>query len=69
MIVAMRKLILKFIKCSELICKYRHNKALKRNKNSWLRFASLHIITNSFCPLSAALYSQASVESVVNGTN
>ena len=31
------------------------NKAFKRNKNSWLRFASLHILANHFCPLNAAL--------------
>ncbi len=31
------------------------NKAFKRNKNSWLRSASLHIIANNFCPLNAAL--------------
>ena len=34
---------------------YAHNKAFKRNKNSGLRFASLHIITHNFCPLNAAL--------------
>jgi hypothetical protein len=33
----------------------RHNKAFKRNKNSGLRFSSLHIITHNFCPLNAAL--------------
>jgi hypothetical protein len=39
------------------------NKALKRNKkNSGLRFASLHIITHNFCPLSAALEQKPSSE-------
>jgi hypothetical protein len=33
----------------------KHNKAFKRNKNSGLRFASLHILTHYFCPLNAAL--------------
>ncbi len=32
-----------------------NNKAFKRNKNSGLRFASLHILTRYFCPLNAAL--------------
>ncbi len=32
------------------------NKNFKRNKNSWLSFASLHIITHDFSPLNAALY-------------
>jgi len=31
------------------------NKHFKRNKNSWLGSASLHIITNNFCPLKWAL--------------
>lgn len=31
------------------------NKIFKRNKNSGLRFAPLHIITHNFCPLNAAL--------------
>lgn len=31
------------------------NKHFKRNKNSWLRFAPLHIIANNFCPLKWAL--------------
>jgi|TARA_B110000902_G_scaffold262825_1_gene340552 DNA-binding transcriptional MerR regulator len=33
----------------------KNNKAFKRNKNSGLRFASLHILTHYFCPLNAAL--------------
>jgi len=33
----------------------KYNKAFKRNKNSGLRFASLHILTHYFCPLNAAL--------------
>jgi hypothetical protein len=32
-----------------------HNKHFKRNKNSWLRSASLHIIANHFYPLKWAL--------------
>jgi hypothetical protein len=32
------------------------NKHFKRNKNSWLGSASLHILTNYFCPLKWALY-------------
>ena len=35
-----------------------YNKAFKQNKNSGLRFASLHILTHYFCPLNAALYFQ-----------
>ena len=35
--------------------KFSANKAFKRNKNSGLRFASLHILTHYFCPLNAAL--------------
>tara|TARA_R110000772_G_scaffold157794_2_gene268970 strand:- start:519 stop:968 length:450 start_codon:yes stop_codon:yes gene_type:complete len=31
------------------------NKNFKRNKNSWLGSASLHILTNYFCPLKWAL--------------
>ena len=30
-------------------------KHFKRNKNSWLRFAQLHIIANNFCPLKWAV--------------
>lgn len=33
----------------------KHNKNFKRNKNSWLGSASLHILTNYFCPLKWAL--------------
>ncbi len=33
------------------------HKNFKRNKNSWLGSASLHIITNYFCPLKWALAS------------
>jgi hypothetical protein len=35
-----------------------HNKHFKRNKNSWLGSASLHILTNYFCPLKWALGEQ-----------
>ncbi|MGO2182904.1 MAG: hypothetical protein ACTH36_11385, partial [Pseudoalteromonas nigrifaciens] len=37
------------------------HKHFKRNKNSWLGFASLHIITHYFSPLIAALYVQESM--------
>ncbi|ALS34843.1 hypothetical protein PTRA_b0348 [Pseudoalteromonas translucida KMM 520] len=38
------------------------NKAFKLNKNSGLRFASLHILTHYFCPLNAALYWHQAME-------